>query len=141
LIHPAAHLARQRERAIALRERLARVWRHRLAYEQRAVETLCGRLVRELRAPLPQSARVALAIDRWRRRARERIARHASRLAALGQNLEHLNPEAVLTRGYAIVTTPGGTVVFDAAQVAPADSVKLAFGRGRADATIIRTDS
>ena len=141
LIHPAAHLARQRERAIALRERLARVWRHRLAYEQRVVETLCGRLVRELRAPLPQSARVALAIDRWRRRAREGIARHASRLDALAQNLDHLNPEAVLTRGYAIVTTPDGTVVFDAAQVAPADSVKLAFARGRAEATITRTET
>jgi len=140
LIHPAAHLARQRERALALGDRLGRAWRHRLTDDQRVVATLCARLIRELRAPLPQSARVALAIDAWRRRGRERIVRHASRLDALAQSLEHLNPEAVLTRGYAIVTAPDGTVIFDAAQVAPTDSVKLAFARGRADATITRTE-
>ena len=37
-------------------------------------------------------------------------------------------------------TAPDGTVIFDAAQVAPTDSVKLAFARGRADATITRTE-
>jgi len=140
LIHPAAHLARQRERAIGLQNRLARAWRHRMASDKRVVATLCGRLIRELRAPLPQSARVARAIDNWRRRARERIARHAVRLDALAQSLAHLNPEAVLTRGYAIVTTSDGTVVFDAAQIAPADAVRLALARGHADATIIRTE-
>jgi len=49
-----------------------------MASDKRVVATLCGRLIRELRAPLPQSARVARAIDNWRRRARERIARHTA---------------------------------------------------------------
>ena len=141
LVHPAARLAQQRERTAALGERLARAWRHRLAYDQRAVASLCGRLVRELRAPLPQTAHLARAIDNWRRHARERIARHAVRLDALAQSLAHLNPEAVLTRGYAIVTLPDGTVVFSASQVAASDHVKLAFAQGHADATITRSES
>ena len=141
LVHPAARLAQQRERAAALHDRLARAWRHRCGSDRRAVAALCGRLVRELRAPLPQSALLAIAVDGWRRRARERIARHAARLDALAQSLAHLNPEAVLTRGYAIVTTREGTVVLEASQVAPSDTVHLALARGHADATITRSES
>jgi exodeoxyribonuclease VII large subunit len=140
LIHPAARLAGQRERTTALGQRMARTWRHRFAADQRAVATLCGRLVRELRAPLPQTARLVSAIETWRRRGRERIARHAVRLDALAQSLAHLSPEAVLTRGYALVTTREGTVVFDAKQVAPSDTVLLRFARGDAEATITRSE-
>ena len=141
LIHPAERLAEQRRRAAAFRDRLARAWRHRIAFEQRTVTTLCGRFAREIKAPLPQSTQLARAIDAWRRQARERIARHAVRLDALAQSLAHLNPEAVLTRGYAIVTTVDGAVVLDAAQLAPEDRVNLALARGHAEATITRTES
>jgi exodeoxyribonuclease VII large subunit len=61
-------------------------------------------------------------------------------LDALAQSLAHLSPEAVLTRGYALVTTREGTVVFDAKQVAPSDPVLLRFGRGGAEATITRSE-
>jgi exodeoxyribonuclease VII large subunit len=118
LIHPAARLAQQRERTSALRERLARAWRHRVAYDRRAVAASYARLVRELRTPLPQAAR----------------------LDALAQSLAHLNPNAVLTRGYAIVTTEDGGIVSSAVQVAPSDRVTLSFARGRADATITRSE-
>lgn len=140
LIHPAARLAQQRERAAALGQRITRVWRHRIASDQHAVSSLCGRLVRELRTPLHQTARLAAAIDAWRRHGRERIARHAVRLDALAQSLVHLSPEAVLARGYALVTTPEGTVVFDAKQVAPSDTVLLRFAFGGAEATITRSE-
>ena len=53
--------------------------------------------------------------------------------------MAHLNPRAVLTRGYAIVTTATGDVVYDATQVAPRDAVRVAFGRGGAGATITDT--
>src|SRR5438046_1612942 len=140
LIHPAARLAQQRERTAALGQRMTRAWRHRFASDQRAVATLCGRLVRELRAPLPQTARLASAIETWRRRGRERMARHAVRLDALAQSLAHLSPEAVLTRGYALVTTLEGAVVFDAKQVAPSDTVLVRFARGGAEQTISRRE-
>jgi exodeoxyribonuclease VII large subunit len=48
----------------------------------------------------------------------------------------HLDPRAVLTRGYAIVTTSMGDIVYDAAQLANRDAVRLAFARGAARATI-----
>jgi exonuclease VII large subunit len=42
----------------------------------------------------------------------------------------------VLTRGYAIVTTASGDVVYDAAQVAKGDAIALAFARGGASAAV-----
>jgi len=46
----------------------------------------------------------------------------------------------VLTRGYAIVTTIDGSVVADAAQLAPSDEVVLKFARGRAKATVTKSE-
>ncbi len=64
-----------------------------------------------------------------------------ARLAALEQNLAHLNPRGVLERGYAIVTAADGAIVDDAAQLAVGDAVALAFARGSAEATITRRDA
>ena len=69
------------------------------------------RLLRELRAPLPRRAhgshsraRCAAALRR------ERTSRRLdARVAALAQNLAHLNPRAVLERGYASSRRDGGT--------------------------------
>ena len=95
-----------------------------------------NRLLRELRTPLPAAAR----IDRLRltlgRLGRERLARAAERVASLVQNVGHLNPQAVLERGYAIVARADGTFVTDAHQVDAGDPVALTFARGGATASI-----
>jgi exodeoxyribonuclease VII large subunit len=72
----------------------------------------------------------------WQRGARQRLARSSDRLSGLTQNLAHLNPQAVLERGYSIVAGSDGTIVQDARQVRPGDPVALTFARGGADATI-----
>jgi exodeoxyribonuclease VII large subunit len=140
LIHPAARLAQQRERATALAERLARAWRLSRSADRNNIGTLSQRMLRELRAPPPQHTRLVRALEAWHRVGRTTLDRRIARVAALGQNLTHLNPHAVLERGYAIVTAESGTVVYDAAQVAPKDDVTLQFARGRAGATITRRE-
>ena len=62
--------------------------------------------------------------------------RAQNRVDALALNLAHLGPQAVLARGYAIVTTADATVVQDATQLAPGDDVTLTFARGRAGARV-----
>ncbi|MGD8788866.1 MAG: exodeoxyribonuclease VII large subunit [Burkholderiales bacterium] len=59
-----------------------------------------------------------------------------NRLAALGANLGHLNPEAVLSRGYSIVTREDGLIVRDSAELEIGNKVNLRLGRGRAGARI-----
>ena len=64
------------------------------------------------------------------------VARSNTRLAALELGLAHLNPRSVLERGYAIVTTDQGAIVYDAAVLTAGDKVVVAFGRGSAEAKI-----
>jgi exodeoxyribonuclease VII large subunit len=114
LVHPAAKLRQQARDAEVLAGRLVRALRHRLGASAIGLGGLAQRLAWRLRQPLPQAAR----------------------LAALGQNLAHLNPKAVLDRGYAIVTTVEGMIVQDGAQIAVGDDVALAFARGGAGAKV-----
>ncbi len=57
-------------------------------------------------------------------------------LLRLSQNLQHLNPQAVLTRGYAFVQDKNGNIISNSAQISKNDEVRLTFGKGSAEATI-----
>jgi exodeoxyribonuclease VII large subunit len=57
-------------------------------------------------------------------------------LTRLSSNLAHLNPQSVLTRGYAFVQNQAGEIVRSTAQLTPNDEVTLTFGSGTANATI-----
>jgi exodeoxyribonuclease VII large subunit len=138
LVHPAARIAQESLRLKEIAGRVARAWRAQSALHRAAAATLQGRLLRELGAPLPQVLRVERARAAWQRSVKDHGARMAQRLAALAQNLAHLNPQGVLERGYAIVTLADGTIVQDVRQVQDEDAVALTFARGAADANITR---
>ncbi|MFO1311632.1 MAG: exodeoxyribonuclease VII large subunit [Burkholderiales bacterium] len=114
LVHPAARVAQQRARVQELAARLTQAARSSAERRRAAFDGAARRLVRELRTPFPA----------------------AQRVSALAQNLAHLNPESVLTRGYAIVATADGAIVSDAAEIEVGDRVGLTFARGGAGATI-----
>ena len=138
LVHPAARIAQQWQRTGELARRLTQ---HSLAHAARRatrVAALQGRLLRELRAPLPAAARIDRLRDAWRRLGRERLARADERVSTLAQNVAHLNPQAVLERGYAIVARVDGAFVTDARQVDAGDPVALTFARGGAAATVTK---
>ena len=138
---PAARLAQQRRDAAALAGRLDRAYRNRLAAAADAMRELGRRLAWLLRQPLPQAARLAPLRDAHAARGGDpRSSGRRARIAALEQSLAHLNPQAVLERGYAIVTTADGAIVDDAAKLAVGDDVALAFARGSAGAKITRRD-
>lgn len=65
----------------------------------------------------------------------------AQQLHRLSQNLMHLNPNAVLQRGYAYVQNQAGTVITSNAQLKAGDAVTLTLAEGRADATINNTSA
>ena len=139
LTHPAARLAAQQRNLLQLRDRMARCQVHRIAAldarTQRLQQALCWRL----RRPLPQCSPLVMTRDAFLRVARERLAKLERRLAALDQNLVHLDPTAVLERGYAIVATADGDIVLDAAQLEAGDDVKLTLARGGALARITQS--
>jgi len=138
LVHPAAHLARQRKEATALASRFDRAHRSQLTAATGALREHCRRLAWLLKKPLPQRARLALLQEAMRRAAAARLDRGRAQAAALERGLAHLNPRAVQERGYAIVTNADGSIVYDAATLNIGDEVALAFARGDAGARITR---
>lgn len=104
----------------------------RLAASRSDVDVLAYRLGRQ--APTLRIARDRQRVDDLGRRgalatavrlrsARERLESHRLRLAAL-------DPTAVLSRGYAIVTMPDGAVVSSTAQVSPGDALTVRVADG-----------
>jgi exodeoxyribonuclease VII large subunit len=140
LVHPAAKLSQQRRDAAGLAGRLARAHRNRLASAATDVGACGRRLARLLRQPLPQTARLAPLRVATARAAAIHLERSRVRLDAVGRSLAHLNPQEVLERGYAIVTTADGAIVDDAARLRVGDDVALTFGRGSAGAKITGRD-
>ena len=67
---------------------------------------------------------------------RHSLAAVGGQVSALAAQLANLNPEAVLDRGYSIVSKADGSIVRDANQLALDESVGLRFARGGATAKI-----
>ena len=139
LVHPSARLEAQRARLSDLAVRLARGATRAVRERETALSACRVRLLRELRAPLPQHPLVAALRDTLVRAGRDRLRRDVLRVESLGRNLAHLDPERVLERGYAIVARRGGPVVTDAALLAPGDALSITLARGAAEATVTKT--
>ena len=71
----------------------------------------------------------------------QQLHRQQNGLAQIEQNLHHLNPQAVLTRGYALAQTQTGQVISNSAQIKAGDVINLTFGLGEAEAIIAKTSS
>jgi exodeoxyribonuclease VII large subunit len=136
LVHPAARLAAQRDRLKALRQRLVSAERSALARALRDVAVVRGRFVQLLRRPALQRAALERARVRWQSTGERRVASLLQRVSSLALALKHLGPQAVLERGYSIVTTATGEVVQDAGRLRAGDSVGLRFARGTAEAAV-----
>ena len=111
------------------------------AYEgQRGTLLPLGRdLARLFRTAPRQSMALGDTRERWRRAGREQVAALAQRLGALERSLLHLSPQAVLERGYSIVTTTDGAIVHDAGAIAIGVSIGIQFAHGEAEARVTRT--
>jgi exodeoxyribonuclease VII large subunit len=72
---------------------------------------------------------------------RSRLQRQQQALLRLEQNLHHLNPTGVLSRGYALVQDAEGRVVRASSQLQIGEQVSLTLAEGAADATISQIKS
>ncbi len=133
---PLAALQTRLDRLIArLRGRTTRLseLRARLLHAAQA-------LGRQLPAPVARRERVAAQAAALETAMRNRLARHAARVEALHRALGHLDPEAVLQRGYAIALDAGGRALVDALAVAPGAAVRVVLARGALDTRVERIE-
>jgi exodeoxyribonuclease VII large subunit len=136
LVHPAARNRLRQEALSGLARRMARAALTACERPRSALLPIGRQLARTFRAAPRQSAIVAEARERWRRAGSERIAAPARRLGALELSLSHLSPQAVLERGYSIVTGANGTIVHDVGAVVIGETIGVQFARGEAEARV-----
>jgi exodeoxyribonuclease VII large subunit len=139
LVHPAVRLAAQQRHIDELGRRLARCHAHRMSALAGRFDAARRHLLWSLRRPLPQCASLDQARATFLRRIGGDVGTLAARLARLQQSLGHLNPKAVLERGYAIVAADDGSIVVAADAVTVGDDVRLTFASGSAAARITDT--
>jgi len=140
----AALVAPDRERLLAQVATQLTRWRRGFerALERRMqhVDLASRRLVHPAARLAQQRETLEHVAARWQRAAAARIAALGQRVIGIEQGLKHLGPQAVLDRGYSIVTTAAGAIVQDAAQLSVGDAVALSFARGGAGAKVTRTE-
>lgn len=136
LAHPAERLAGQREALIRIEARLVQAAERRLDTKRHRLH-LCEQ---RFAAAKPQGERLRRSLDTLALRLDHSARRTASaceaRLDALSAALEHLDPYAVLGRGYALARDEDGRIVRNATQLSSGDKLQLAFGRGEAQVTV-----
>lgn len=136
LQHPAQRLARQRDDLANLQRRLD----HGLAQASRRGHQRLETLNRQLLLARPQPGRLAQRLDAqgsrlasaWQRALHSKSAA----LTRLAASLTGLNPDAVLARGYSLVTDEAGRIVRDSSALEPNDRIAVLFHTGRANATV-----
>jgi exodeoxyribonuclease VII large subunit len=139
LVHPGRRLDAQAALLAQWRTRLAVATERSLERGRWRVRELFERARRRLPAAAPPEVRVAELAHRARTATSHDLARHTARLQTLAQSLAHLDPRAVLERGYSIVRDAEGRIVRRSAGLAPGDPLDLTFSEGSARARVEQT--
>lgn len=139
LVHPSARLLHYRNRLDLIGNQLQTSMQRR----QQAAEHLLLRLQSRFIHARPRLEhhhnRIDLLAHRLRQASGTRLSALAQRLQQAAAALEHLNPEATVARGYAIVRDTGGAILNRADQIAIGAKVSIQFAVGQATARIENT--
>ena len=132
MVHPGERIGAELRHMGHLANRLRSATSHALD----AVKWNLSGLARRLRDGLPDIDAHSASQRDLRLRLQHGQARlleqHEARLGRMQANLDHLNPQAVLERGYSIVAKLGGQIVRSSQQVAAGEVLRLTFARGAA---------
>ena len=139
LVHPAEQIARQRRQLDHLAHRLGGALAQTCARRRQAL----GALGQRLTVARPQTERAARRLDALAHRldaaGRQTLDERRANLARFAAALAHLNPQAVLERGYSLVTDEHGVIVRDSRTLEPNARIAVCFRHGRAEATVVAT--
>lgn len=110
-----------------------------LNQKTQALDYLARRLISPTQQIEHQKMRLLQLANRLNVSVNQQLQTKQHHLLRLSQNLTHLNPQAVLTRGYAFVQNKRGEIISASQQLQNGDEVTLTFGVGSAEATINQT--
>ena len=122
-----------------LSQQLTRTLQYQLNQRSQALDYMARRLISPLQQIEQQKAQLTQITYRLNTAINQQLKNKQHNVLRLSQNLTHLNPQAVLTRGYAFVQNKMGTIIASSQQLQSGDAVTLTFGIGAAEATIDKT--
>lgn len=122
-----------------LKSQLSRNTQFILNQRAQALDYLARRLISPLQQIEQQKFQLAQISYRLTSSVSQQLQTKQHNLLRLSQNLQHLNPQAVLTRGYAFVQNELGEIISSSQQLKSRDEVTLTFGKGSAEANISKT--
>lgn len=122
-----------------LQQHMARQLGHLLSRRMQQLDYLARRLLSPGQRIAQQRNHLAHLHARMLAAVMNQLQRRQRQLAHLQQNLKHLNPEAVLTRGYALVQAEDGSLVRSSRVLQTGQKVRLRLAEGQADAAIVDT--
>ncbi|HRE70432.1 MAG TPA: exodeoxyribonuclease VII large subunit [Accumulibacter sp.] len=136
LQHPAQYLAQHGERLRNLRRRLGAGLLQASAHSRAELTRLSRRLLLSRPDPARHAGRLAALAPQLRSAWHDVQHGRRANLDRLATGLTHLNPQAVLARGYSVVTSAQGEIVRDARSLEPSARIAVLLHRGRLEAEV-----
>jgi exodeoxyribonuclease VII large subunit len=119
-----------------LSRRLSRAMQQILSQRMQHIDYLTRRLL----SPSQQIAHRRHQLQQWQWRLQQamgqKLDRQARQLQTLQQNLLHLNPQAILSRGYTLAYAGDGNLMKSTRGVQQGDKIKLQFADGQVQTTV-----
>jgi exodeoxyribonuclease VII large subunit len=141
LVSPVSYIARERLKLQGLKTRLGHATRMPLEQSRYALRHLQTRLA----ARLPDTAPLRVRVMEYSRRLsgtmHVELAQQRQALSALSSQLELLNPQRTLERGYAMVIDPKGRIVRNPGELHPRQTVTVRLAEGSAEIGIASVQS
>ena len=136
--HPGVRLKQHAQRLDELEARLGRAVRGLVAARRERLGRVTAELAARAPGPRLRAERARLADLRRRLGAAvvHGLALARGRAESASRALHAVSPLATLARGYAIATRPDGTILRDAAAVAPGDELGVRLARGTLTARV-----
>ncbi len=127
-----------RNRLKQLREQLNRSSMFLVQQREQLLDYLARRMISPAQQLDQQKRQLEQIIYRLNLNMKQQLNRQKKNLAQLAQNLQHLNPQAVLSRGYAFAQNKRGDIITNTTQIKPGDEINLTFDTGSAEAAITK---
>jgi exodeoxyribonuclease VII large subunit len=136
LVHPGERLRQRAAHLESLAQRAARAAAHRVEGARWHLAGARQRLLAAAPDVTTRAARCERLAERSRNALGARLAGAEGQLQRLAASLDHLNPLAVLQRGYSLVRDGRGDIVSAASALESGDAVRITFAEGEADARV-----
>jgi len=133
------------DRAVQLRQiaqlqaRMTRQMDYALSERTQKLDYLSRRLISPSERIRQQRERLGQLLSRMKQAASHHLELRRHQLHRLAQNLEHLNPQGVLERGYSLTMSADGKIIRSSDELKAGDALQLTFAQGGADAAVTRT--